>query len=143
MKVLFIHNALPEYRISFFKKLSTLVELDILVTDKKLAMKVYGLSFNGNQNLNIRYIDKVYDIKEIFKTKLYDIVVLPPVDTPFQWLCAWAAYQVCKNKKIRYVYWTEKWVPSKEQQPISKLIKNYIQSMMIGFFAKILLKSAD
>lgn len=136
MKVLFIHNTLPEYRISFFQKLSELVELDILVTDKGLATKVYGLSFDNSLNLNVRYIDKISDIKATLLKRSYDLVVLPPVDTPYQWLCAWVAYKTCKYRKIKFVYWTEKWVPSKALQPFGKLIKNYIQSMMIGFFAK-------
>lgn len=136
MKVLFIHNTLPEYRISFFQKLSEKVDLDILVTDKGLATKVYGLSFKDNLSLNVKYLDKISDILKVLIAGKYDLVVLPPVDTPFQWICAWKAYKVCKKKKIKFVYWTEKWVPSKEQQPFAKLIKNYIQSMMIGFFAK-------
>lgn len=136
MKVLFIHNALPEYRISFFQKLSELVDLDILVTDKGLATKVYGLSFKNNLSLKVNYLDKISGIKVTLLKKKYDLVVLPPVDTPFQWLCAWIAYKACKARKIKFVYWTEKWVPSKAQQPFGKLIKNYIQSFMIGFFAK-------
>ncbi len=136
MKVLFIHNALPEYRIAFFQKLSNLVDLHILITDKGLASKVYGLTFQDNSNLNVSYMDKRAEIRQFLLNADYDIVVLPPVDTPFQWLCAWTAYQICRDKSIKFVYWTEKWEPAKGKQPIIKQFKNMVQSAMIGYFAK-------
>lgn len=43
MRVLFIHNTIPEYRVAFFRELSKLVELDVVVTEQRLAYEVYGL----------------------------------------------------------------------------------------------------
>lgn len=34
MKVLFIHNSVPEYRLEFWRILSGMVELQLLITDK-------------------------------------------------------------------------------------------------------------
>mgnify|MGYP000122725716 CR=1 FL=1 len=62
-------------------------------------------------------------------------VVLPPVDTPFQWVCAWKAYMACKIGNIKFVYWTENGTVFK-LQPLLKRTKNYIQALMIGFFAR-------
>lgn len=136
MKVLFIHNALPEYRIIFFRKLSELVSLEILVTDKELASKIYGLSFQKDNGLNVSFLEQLSDISDKIKSKQYDLVVLPPVDTPFQWVCAWKAYVACKMVNIKFVYWTEKWEPSFKLQPLLKRTKNYVQALMIGFFAR-------
>lgn len=59
MKVLFIHNTLPEYRIHFFCELSKLVELDILITEKDLANSVYNLKIDIPKELSIKYISNV------------------------------------------------------------------------------------
>lgn len=136
MKVLFIHNTIPEYRITFFKELAKQVELTILVTDKKLAGKVYGLSFNGLEELQVIYADSLCDIGKQFLQDKYELVVLPPVDTPYQWICAWLAYRMCKKYSVKFIYWTEKWEPAKLLQPFKKRVKNYIQAKMIAYFAK-------
>ena len=62
MKVLFIHNTLPEYRLEFFKELSKQVELHIAVTDIQLANSVYGLSFKKD----IREFNKQVQNYEMF-----------------------------------------------------------------------------
>lgn len=69
MKVLFIHNALPEYRIIFFQKLSELVDLEILVTDKELASKIYGLSFQKDNGLNVSFMEQLSDVSDKIKSK--------------------------------------------------------------------------
>lgn len=135
MKILFIHNTLPEYRLKFFRELSAMVDLDLLITDKKLAYKIYGLPMSSTSDFNIKYLENVLEIVDILSNCYYDIVVLPPVDTPFQWLCAYFAYKTCQRKNIKTIYWTEKWEPEKSRQPILKRIKNFIQKRMIGFFS--------
>lgn len=135
MTVLFIHNTLPEYRIHFFVELSKIVELDILITEEKLANSVYNLKTDIPQILNIRYISNKRQIKDIIENKKYDIIVLPPLDNFYQLNCAFRTLCICKRKSIKTIYWTEKWEAPISQQPFKKYIKNFIQSLLITFFA--------
>lgn len=48
MKVLFIHNSLPECRIDFWRALGSLVDLDICVTHPELQAIDYGFNFESN-----------------------------------------------------------------------------------------------
>lgn len=136
MKVLFIHNTLPEYRIHFFCELSKLVELDILITEKDLANSVYNLKIDIPKELSIKYISNKAEISYIIKNKKYDITVLPPLDNFYQLDCAFRTIFLCKRKSIKTIYWTEKWEAPISLQPIKKRIKNFIQSQVIAFFAK-------
>lgn len=137
MKVLFIHNTLAEYRISFFQELSRLVNLDILITEEGLASSIYNLAPSQKtlNTLNVITLDRVKDIEIIIENGLYDIVVLPPIDNFYQIKCAYSALCVCKTKGIKTVYWTEKWEALTQLQPLTKRIKNYIQARLISFFA--------
>lgn len=136
MKVLFIHNTIPEYRLEFFRLLARKVDLHILVTDKELANAVYGLFVGDIGNLNISYINSCSKIGSVINKGKYDMVILPPIDCIYQWICAFNAYNACRRCGINLVYWSEKWEAEKSFQPFSKQLKNYIHAKMIGYFAK-------
>lgn len=136
MKVLFIHNTIPEYRLEFFRLLAQKVDLHILVTDKELAKKVYDLSVGDIESLNISYTNSYNQIGGIINKDKYDIVILPPIDSIYQWICAFNAYRACRRCGINLVYWSEKWEAEKCFQPFSKQLKNCIHAKMIGYFAK-------
>lgn len=109
MNVLLIHNTIPEYRIEFFKFLAKQVHLKILVTDIGIANSVYGLSFETDESLDILVIKSLSEIKSFINKNFFDVVVLPPTDTLYQFICSGLAYQCCKKKGIKVVYWSEKW----------------------------------
>ena len=44
MKLLFIHNTVPEYRVEFMKSLTSLIETEFFITDKFLQSKIYGMN---------------------------------------------------------------------------------------------------
>lgn len=135
MKVLFIHNSLPEYRVAFFRELSKLVELDVVVTEQRLAYEVYGLKVALPKDVKIIYADRQKKVNEALVAKKYDLVVLPPIDNFYQMQCAFMVLSVCSKRRIKTVYWTEKWEAKKNLQPYVKKIKNHLQANVISFFA--------
>lgn len=136
MNVLFIHNTIPEYRINFFKLLSGQVNLSILITDINLANSIYGLSFNKDDTLRIKLAESPKSIKETIDKGNFDVVVLPSIDTLYQFRCAYVALETCTKRNIKTVYWSEKWEALKEYQPYPKRLKNFIHSWMISYFAR-------
>ena len=54
MKVLFVHNSVPEYRIKFWKILKKKCDLDLLITGRDLDKKIYNLERDVS-GLNIYY----------------------------------------------------------------------------------------
>lgn len=135
-KVLFIHNTLPEYRIQFFSELAKFVDLTLVITDQKLATSIYQLSSKIPDTLKVVNVDNVSSIKQIIDETDWNIVVLPPVDTPYQARCAYSALKASKAKGIKTIYWTEKWEAPLNMQPFTKRFKNKIQAMLIGYFAR-------
>lgn len=135
MKVLFIHNAMPEYRIAFFQKLSKIVQLDILLTEKELAAKIYNLESGIPGDLNVKCCANTNEIEQIISVGNYDYVILPPIDNLRQVGFALNAVRGCARNKVKLAYWTEKWEPEATLQPLRKRFKNWIQARLITFFA--------
>lgn len=135
-KLLFIHNSLPEYRLEFWRELGKILDVEILITNKLLARDVYGFDYDTSA-LSVSYF---YDIAERFNIESYltqyDAVILPPVDSFYDFRIAVKFASYCKKKCIPYYYWSEKWEPSKNEQPFMKKIKNYIHGYMIKFASK-------
>ena len=94
IKVLFIHNAVPEYRIEFWKNLGEKVDLQLLITRRGLEDKIYGLDKNTN-GLKIAYWNKGW-IDKIIK---YDVVIVPPIESVYEWKIAYKVVSLCKKKK--------------------------------------------
>lgn len=134
LKVLFIHNAVPEYRIAFWRELSKFCDLTILVTRKDLESKIYGLNKNIF-DLNIIYLNAKIVFELIYGTVKTDVVVLPPADTVREWGVGYFINFLCKLKGVKVIYWTEKWEADKSRCPIKKRIKNAIQRKIIGSLA--------
>lgn len=135
MKILFIHNSLPEYRVAFFRELSKLVELDVVVTEQRLAYEVYGLKVALPKDVRIVYADRQKKVNEALVAKKYDLVVLPPIDNFYQMQCAFMVLSVCSKRRIKTVYWTEKWEQERRLQPVKKRLKNWLQGKAIQYFA--------
>lgn len=104
MKVLFIHNAVPEYRIEFWKKLAQKVELKILITQKGLEDQIYGLNKN-TETLDIVYWDESW-IKKVCE---YNVVIVPPIESLKEYKIANVIAYKCKKNKITCLYWNERW----------------------------------
>lgn len=134
--ILFVHNAIPEYRNVFFKNLSDLVDLKLFITENEVASKIYNLSCNVSPQLDIVYAKDYKDIVEEIYTSNYDCVVLPPLDNLRQLIFAFITIYACRKKKIHIAYWIEKWEAEKNLQPFVKRMKNYLQAKAITFVAK-------
>lgn len=138
MKVLFIHNTIAEYRIQFMLKLSSLCDVDFLITDPKLAYDVYGLPETTQNSLSIININSKKDflgIKKIMISKNYDLVVLPPIDTFYQYFCGIIALLYAKKNNIKIAYWSEGWQLNKLPfvKRIKKLIHKYMKKSILRF----------
>lgn len=48
--MLFIHNSVPEYRIKFWELLGERLDIQLLITNKDLDEKIYGLEKNKFKN---------------------------------------------------------------------------------------------
>lgn len=86
MKILFIHNSIPEYRLRFMVQLAMCCDVKYLITDRNLASAIYGSHPQLPKELNVSFLNGRFDFKTIrneINNNAYDIVVLPPVDDFF------------------------------------------------------------
>lgn len=136
MKVLSIHNTIPEYRVAFFRELSKLVDLEIMMTEHELAFDIYSLNVKFPKDLSVVYmVNKGKMINKLLMSKKYDLVVLPPIDNFYQMQYAFRVLAVCYKRKMKTVYWTEKWEQERRLQPVKKRLKNWLPSKAIRYFA--------
>lgn len=127
MKVLFVHNSVPEYRIKFWKILKKKCDLDLLITGRDLDKKIYNLERDVS-GLNIYYYNSFHDQEWIGRIKEYDILVLPPCDNFILFLIANRFANEALNNNVKVVFWTEGW-PWK-RLPFIKATYKYILSRL-------------
>lgn len=133
-KVLFIHNSIPEYRIEFWKKLSNLVDLTVLVTEKGLENKIYGFD-NDKKELNIKYWDSSSKKEILDNINKWDLIILPPIDNIKNFLIAIKINILCRKYNIPFIYWTEKWILENNYRPLLKKFKDLMKTYMIKIAA--------
>lgn len=123
MKVLFLHNSFPEYRIKFWEYLAESNKLKLIITHQGLEKKLYSLNIKKN-DLDVSYWNhKTWNEIKYFISE-FDVVVLPPSDSIFDYIVSLYVISLCKLKKVPYVYWTEMWEVPVSQQPFLRKIKN-------------------
>ncbi|GHN57750.1 hypothetical protein ME804_17900 [Lactobacillus delbrueckii] len=134
-KVLFIHNSIPEYRVVFWRYLGKYVSLKLVITNPDVEKKIYGLDKNID-GLDIEYVTSTS--KGAWKQLVSEseVVILPPIDSPHEYIIAKVIRKMCIDEDKQFIYWTEKWVPSNNQQPLKKKIKNWVQTLMIKSVVK-------
>ena len=131
IKCLFIHNAVPEYRIEFWKLLGKKVELQLLITQKGLENEIYGLK-KDSSGLRIDYWNNNW----LSLVKKYDVVIVPPVETLHDWEIAYKVANECKKRKIPCIYWNERWEWNKKEIPVKRKLSYFAHRIMIKFVCK-------
>lgn len=145
MKLLFIHNTIPEYRIPFFKKLSQKVDVDYVFTDISLNKKIYNndINFTDIEDLNIKYLPNgsrhYFELIKIIMNKDYTHIIIPPMDSLKEYLHAVFSFCIAKLKGKKILYFWEKWEAPYNRLPIKKKIKNKLQRIM----CKPIIKNVD
>lgn len=136
MKVLFIHNSIPEYRVEFMKKLSGMADVHYIVTDMNLAFTIYGLDGNDLRGLSVSIMErwKLNTISKYIQLNKPNIVVLPPPDDFYQFVCGLYSILFAKKHDCKVVFWTEAWTG--KSMPMIKRIKKAIHGTMIWLLAK-------
>lgn len=140
MKLLFIHNTVPEYRVEFMKELNSLIETEFFITDKFLQSKIYGMDIDNEVvGLKIDYLNdsqRRISIKNKINKANCDIVILPPADTIKEYINGIYALIYSRKYKKKCIYWGEKWEADINKQPLKKKIKNLIHRIIIGSLAR-------
>lgn len=125
-KLLFVHNSVPEYRLSFWRNLNKFVDLDIVITEKDVEQRIYNFQKDTN-GLSINY----WNNDSLNAVENYDAVVLPPIENLTNYKIALSIKRKCINNGIPFYYWTEKWLLDNSKRPFLKIIKDYVKSQMI------------
>ncbi len=139
-RVLYITNTIAEYRVCFFEELSSMIDMTFLITHPEMANKIYGSDGNTNSikviNLNGSLHSRISGIKRIITDGDFTKVILPPADSVTEIVEGYVSLHYAKRKKAEIFTWTEKWEPDKRYQPLKKRIKNMVQRVAYGHYAR-------
>lgn len=136
MKLLFIHNTIPDYRIPFFKRLSSKIDVKYLFTNIELNKKVYNndVDYSNLRGMEISTLPKgikhYTKLIEILLKYDYEYVIIPPMDSLKEYIDSLISFIVAKLKKKKILYFWEKWEAPSNKMPLKKKIKNNIQKMI-------------
>ena len=146
MKLLFMHNAIPEYRIPWFKKISEQCDVYFLFTNQKIIKRQYHFDTDLSDIANLNYglvgsgIHAVKNIGRLIrKINEFDFIMLPPCDSPFEFLICYMVSLEAKKNQIPFSYFWEKWEAPKEKQDLKRKLINLYGKTMAG----IIFKKAD
>lgn len=139
-KVLYITNTIAEYRLCFLQKLSSQIDVVFLITHPEMASKIYGSDGSENTlnviNLKGSLLKNICAIKKHILSFHYDKIILPPADSVREILEGYTSLHYAKKTGADIFTWTEKWEPEKKYQPFSKKMKNLVQRVAYGYYAK-------
>lgn len=139
MRMLLMHNAIPEYRIPWFNYLDDNCDVDFVFTNYKLTQKLYHFdtSYDKIENLTYLIMGKndsfISDTIRVLKSiKNYDFVEFPPTDSLKEFLVSIGVLLLCKSNNISTGYFWEKWEAPKEKQPLKRRLINIITNIIPG-----------
>ena len=139
VKLLLMHNAIPEYRIPWFRYLDQHCDVDFVFTNYQITKKLYHFDTDYNKLEGMDYVilgkDQVFlcDVLRLLKTiGNYDFVEFPPIDSPKEFFVSILTLLLCKMRVIKTGYFWEKWGAPKNKQPIKRKIVNFITNVVPG-----------
>ncbi|MBR0163499.1 MAG: glycosyltransferase family 4 protein [Lachnospiraceae bacterium] len=141
MKLLFVHNTLPEFRVAFFESISKRVDVRFIITHPDLARSVYGDDGTEHNELDICFVygklpQRLKKIKKEIELSKGTHLILPPADSPVEIAEGLFTLWVAKRNGLKLYTWTEKWEAPRNEQPMVKRLKNNIHRMVYHYYTK-------
>lgn len=138
MKILYIHNTLPEYRYGYFLELNRLCDLTIVFTDLRLSEKIYNTIIDERKLTKFNHIilshnlskDKVV-IHNLITGNEYNLVIIPALDDVYSIALASYAIKTAKERNIKTGLFWEKWRADFKNQSIKRRLKETVQALLI------------
>lgn len=126
MKLLFMHNAIPEYRIPWFKEVSKLCDAHFVFTNEKIIKKLYHFDTDFSTIADLDYelsgkgLVAIKNTWRILKSiQQYEAILFPPIDTLHEFWISTCILLIAKKYGIKTSYFWEKWEAPKELQPLN------------------------
>lgn len=141
MKLLFVHNTLPEFRVAFFESISKRIDIRFIITHPDLARSVYGDDGTEHNELDICFVSgrlpqRLKTIKKEIELSKGTHLILPPADSPVEIAEGLFTLWVAKRNGLKLYTWTEKWEAPRNEQPVVKRLKNNIHRMVYRYYTK-------
>ena len=129
MKILIIHNTLPEYRVEFFNEIARISNLSIYFFKKDLNSKIYQDIDRISQLNNINIIDE--NIVQVLNKEKFDWIILPPFDDVYSIYLSYRIIYFMKYK-VKYAIFWEKWEIDINRMSFMLKFKRFIRHMLIS-----------
>ena len=144
LKILFLHNTLPEYRIEWFREMRKKADMEYIFTNEGENYKNYKTEIEKSRLPESIFLSSgragFLELKQVLnRCEKYDVIELPPIDTIHEYLISKMTIHAAKQHGIKLAYFWEKWEAPKRKQPLKRKIKNWL----LGATAKNVYKDAD
>ena len=141
LKILFLHNTLPEYRIEWFREMRKKADMEYIFTNEGENYKTEIEKSRLPESIFLSSGRAGFlELKQVLnRCEKYDVIELPPIDTIHEYLISKMTIHAAKQHGIKLAYFWEKWEAPKRKQPLKRKIKNWL----LGATAKNVYKDAD
>ena len=143
MKVLFMHNAIPEYRIPWFKNINQSCDAKFVFTNYKLTQKLYHFDIDYQSIEDLDYLIMgqkrpfAFDVNKVLsELSSFDFVEFPPTDSFKEFVLSFLVLIKCKKLHIKTGYFWEKWEAPLKKQPLKRRLINFLMNMAAGLIYK-------
>lgn len=139
MKLLYVHNSLPEYRYGYFQAINDSCDLTIAFTDINLSQEIYKTSVDDNRLANFDHVvilqnnlreDKKI-LNSLIKTQNFDFIIIPALDDLYSIFLSLFILKMARKYQIKTGLFWEKWECDIKKQSIKRRIKERLQSLLI------------
>jgi len=152
IKILFIHNTLPWYRVPLFEYLSSKLNIKYIFTRNYLINRFYSQEQDLNKVMGINYVllkEKyiTLNLMRLMFKEDYDLVIAPPFDSFRQCIDSSLVFIIAKIRRKPIIYFGEKWelrnskIPNKI--PLITKIKKEVKSGVKKTLERIFIPSTD
>ena len=126
MRVLFVTNQAPHYRIPLFNELSKRLNIKFIFTHEDKHIKRLSADYISLKGIGYKKFRIHLGLLKIIKKEKPDKLIMLPPD-PLHLIDNFILYRFCKKKKIGFVFFTERW--NYFHLPIKDKIYNYFYKL--------------
>lgn len=135
MKLLYIHNTLPEYRYGFFRELNKKCDFTIAFSDFNLGENVYKEKITHDRLCEFKNIiflkhqlkQDTNILESLIRKNNYDLIIFPALDDIYSIMLSNKLMKVAKKFGICTGLFWEKWIAPVKKQPLYRIFKEIAQ----------------
>jgi glycosyltransferase involved in cell wall biosynthesis len=131
-KILFIHNKCKQYRKPIFNILAEKLNVSFFFTDEK-KVECLRADYKIINRHGFGPLDFLFGLMYVTLGEKYDLIVLPPADSPRELFANFICFLVTKIRRKPFLIWSERWRFRESKKSFIRQFYLAFDEIVIGF----------